>query len=78
MSDKYPVVLISEHIPEKNINKIVKYKKYLSPQERLDILSEIPFEIPDNCTVSMHTEIEIKFYNPVQTEDKNKQYNGIG
>lgn len=56
------VIFISQKTPEKNVEKIINYRAYLSKDQQEEILSQIKEFNEDECQVSMHVEVELKYY----------------
>lgn len=58
------VVFIEQSVPEKNLEKVLRYKAYLSPDMQDEILNQIALQIDDieDWKVTMHVNIELKKY----------------
>lgn len=63
------VVLVSVQMPEKKLLKTIKYKAYLSPEEKEKIMKELVISVPDleDYIVTMHVEIDLKLYDTKTT-----------
>ena len=66
------LIYVETTVPDKNLIKTYKYKAYLSPDQKSEIMGQLRVEIPniDNYDVHMHVDIELKLY-----EDKLKKIN---
>lgn len=63
------LIFMSSQKPEKGLIRVDKYKAYLSPQEKENILKELEIAMPgiDDYIISMHVEIELKKYDTKNT-----------
>lgn len=63
------IVWVGDVIPEKHLLKSVKYKAYLSPDEKEKIIKELKISVPDleDYIIAMHVEIELKKYDTKNT-----------
>lgn len=63
------IVFVQQNIPEKHLIKDLKYKAYLSPEEKEIILKELRISVPDldKYIISMHVDIDLKLYDTKNT-----------
>lgn len=68
------IVYVGDVIPEKNLLKVRKYKAYLSPDQKAEILDELSKNVPnindDEHSITMHVEIEVKIYDKRTNDTK--------
>jgi hypothetical protein len=64
-----PIVFVGQSKPEKNLVELRKYKAYLSPEQKKQILDELSRAIGEveEWDISMHVEIELKKYDSKDT-----------
>lgn len=64
------VIFVSQHIPEPKLVKRYKFKAYLSPDKKEEILKELkPHLLKDieNYIITMHVDIDVKEYDTKDT-----------
>lgn len=63
------IIFVAENLPEKKLTKTLRYKAYLSPEEKEKIMKELIISVPDleDYIVTMHVEIDLKLYDTKTT-----------
>jgi hypothetical protein len=63
------IIHVATTKPDKRLVREHKYKAYLSPDQKRDIMQQLKDMVPnlDNYIVSMHVDIDLKLYDTKDT-----------